>query len=916
MFWRRSRPDSYQSGQASTPASAALPSPDSRISGVSSAQGPSSRPYSQSGNPPSKFVVDEDSKYRAIIKYLHARLTANRWYSVPDDPTIQYHGLLLRKGRGIYISEPEQVHPLLLAAVQKINVPVAFTISTETTKIIFSLLQPMQTELVLPSGFQVQVVDSLANIACSPSSFVKKFQYAALVREERILLVWHDELDKILVHAEDVEGKLLAFICGRSTALFASSNSNRPVRDSSVTSPAGSTRQFIAAWNKEASTGVNPVTDTHGISGSDEEAAKPVESLDRPLALTSSIFVGLGMCLITVLLLGFGVGNLLLQAFVDKNYIRLALAATLPIFLLFSVFFVIVLFTDLFQALGPIRTLKTNSRFHSAIRPNLAVAYAQGFRPPRITIQMPVYTESLNGVIIPTVTSLKAAISHYESHGGTATIFINDDGLAYLTPEQQEERINFYHDNNIGWVARPKNNENGYIRKGKFKKASNMNFALNVSNKVEDKLLEMLSDTLSTTDMIDPVQEETLYRLALEEVLASDNRIRAAGDIRIGEAILIVDSDTRVPVDCLLYGAAEMFLSPEVAIIQHNTGVMQVSGDYFENGITFFTNLIYSAIRFAVGSGETAPFVGHNAFLRWKAVQSVGKQDDGYVTYWSESHVSEDFDIALRLQIAGDIVRLASYHGDEFKEGVSLTIYDELTRWKKYAYGCNELVFNPIYTWPYKGPFTKLFMTFLWCNLPLSSKITILGYISSYYALAAGFPLTVMNYFLIGWFNGDLDKFYLESWKVFLSLVVVFSLLGNVSLAIIRYRLAEKSLFSALLENFKWMPMLAIFFGGLSFHLSLAILSHMFSINMEWGTTAKEKDDSNFFKEIPKIFKSFKWMYAVVLPLIGGMIYLGLFAPRGWEIKEVAAIVPMAVTLASHALLPLLLNPSLMVFNY
>ena len=109
---------------------------------------------------------------------------------------------------------------------------------------------------------------------------------------------------------------------------------------------------------------------------------------------------------------------------------------------------------------------------------------------------------------------------------------------------------------------------------------------------------------------------------------------------------------------------------------------------------------------------------------------------------------------------------------------------------------------------------------------------------------------------------------------------------------------------------------MAIFFGGLSFHLSLAILSHMFSINMEWGTTAKEKDDSNFFKEMPKIFKSFKWMYAVVLPMFGAMIYLGCFAPRGWEITEVAAIVPLAVTLSSHALMPLLLNPSLMIFNY
>jgi hypothetical protein len=61
-----------------------------------------------------------------------------------------------------------------------------------------------------------------------------------------------------------------------------------------------------------------------------------------------------------------------------------------------------------------------------------------------------------------------------------------------------------------------------------------------------------------------------------------------------------------------------MYLSPEVAIVQHSTGVLQVAHDYFEDAITFFTNMIYTAIRFSVGNGETAPFVGHNAFLRWQ----------------------------------------------------------------------------------------------------------------------------------------------------------------------------------------------------------------------------------------------------------------------------------------------------------
>lgn len=111
----------------------------------------------------------------------------------------------------------------------------------------------------------------------------------------------------------------------------------------------------------------------------------------------------------------------------------------------------------------------------------------------------------------------------------------------------------------------------------------------------------------------------------------------------------------------------------------------------------------------------------------------------------------------------------------------------------------------------------------------------------------------------------------------------------------------------------------------------------MFSINMEWGATAKEAEQSNFFKEVPKIFKSFKWMYMFIIPCIGGMVYLGCFAPRGWEITGSTATVPLAVILASHAILPVsfspsmifasleriliseqqfALNPALMIFNY
>jgi hypothetical protein len=84
--------------------------------------------------------------------------------------------------------------------------------STETTQVILSLLQPDQTDIMLPDGAQLQIIDSLSDIVRAGSTLVKKFQYAALIRDEQILLIWHDEIDKILLQASNVEEKLLGLV--------------------------------------------------------------------------------------------------------------------------------------------------------------------------------------------------------------------------------------------------------------------------------------------------------------------------------------------------------------------------------------------------------------------------------------------------------------------------------------------------------------------------------------------------------------------------------------------------------------------------------------------------------------------------------------------------------------------------------
>jgi hypothetical protein len=134
--------------------------------------------------------------------------------------------------------------------------------------------------------------------------------------------------------------------------------------------------------------------------------------------------------------------------------IRFALVFTIPVFVIFSLFYFVVIGGSLFQLFGPLTYVRSNSMFYSAKAPKRE-RYPD-LELPHITIQMPVYKEGLGGyvfslgsmihkliadllrVIIPTVTSLQAAIKRYEDQGGTASIFVNDDGMQTVSADLAE----------------------------------------------------------------------------------------------------------------------------------------------------------------------------------------------------------------------------------------------------------------------------------------------------------------------------------------------------------------------------------------------------------------------------------------------------------------------------------------------
>jgi hypothetical protein len=92
---------------------------------------------------------------------------------------------------------------------------------------------------------------------------------------------------------------------------------------------------------------------------------------------------------------------------------------------------------------------------------------------------------------------------------------------------------------------------------------------------------------------------------------------------------------------------------------------------------------------------------------------------------------------------------------------------------------------------------------------------------------------------------------------------------------------AHKALPVEVIENFKWALMFMIFFGGISLHVSQALLCHMFEIDVSWGATSKEVEFSNFFIEVPKVLKKFKYSIGMCLLTIASMIVMATYPRAG-----------------------------------
>jgi hypothetical protein len=829
---------------------------------------PPSRSSRQSSRSTSSWLSDLDA---AALMADHLQSIAVR--KVWTDPYTRKECVLLRRsGTDKFVSRPfDAIEADGIHWAAKLRCEGLMLLRSELVRRTLRRLAPCNNIIRLADGRVLKVID---NISCLEEAHGVVQDGFLLCRALQAAVVWTTDPERLVPQCKACEMDLAAILWP---------------------SASDGLKKFHLGEVQIAKEAFVAVRELTSVELDRELEAQ--ERQQRPTAVIWPIIVSVSLILVG-LLCGKMMHSVVQAVLQDKAWFQLAFALYLPLAAFLSAFFVSIIVVGCFQMVGPISQLNANSRYYSGKRSQVTLSASQ---MPHITIQCPVYKEDLWDVIHPTMQTVKQAISVYESQGGTASIFVNDDGMQLLDESMQLARMEYYRQYGIGWTARPAHGQAEFARAGAFKKASNLNYGIRASIAIEASFAALLDlGFISCWDT---------YKKAIAQVTQDTPGLWCEGDVSLGELILIIDADTRIPEDSFLDAAKEFHETPELAVLQHASDVLMVSDkNFWEMSMAHFTRSNYFGTRYIVASGDATPFFGHNAFLRWSAINSIATTRDGEQLWWSEAHVSEDFEISLKLQVGGYITRMACYSDENFKEGVSLTVYDEISRWEKYAFGVSELIFNPFHLWFTKGPFTPLFRQYIRAPIDLSSKFSSLAYMGTYFGIGLAWLLALVNYFLLGWMPFRIRNYYTDSLQILAAVCVIFGLKDALVGPFVRYRVKEVSLFRGLVESLKHFTITTLFLQGISMHVSRCLLLHLFGQKMSWDSTSKSLEERSLQSDLPMIWRRFRAMYAVLSVLLSVLLILGFAVPQPYQIRSFSAIFPLAWVICWHAVVPILLH--------
>ena len=507
------------------------------------------------------------------------------------------------------------------------------------------------------------------------------------------------------------------------------------------------------------------------------------EGLKSPQKYSYSYFMGINV-LCTLLLIAGVLQEILVSSYQSGSQKSLWLIALIPVFGSWALPFVEFASRNVLQVSQLISDKCTRTTSWSGSLPPMQFASETGFKTPAITFIMAVYKEDLTSYLAPTIRCLLGAIRRYEMAGGEANLIIGDDGMQLINNADRAARIQFYQSTGVSWVARPKHQPHSptpYIRAGKFKVASNMNNVCQLAMLIRDHLEKKRTPSCSSAYNCSRHSSNDIQ--IYDEAITMHRTVNwVGGDLRMGDILYVGDSEHRVPENFLLQLAAEFFLDPQL-------GILSFISDPLFLGINDFCELWagwekkvedIKQISYARAGKTSLSWSESNLHaIRVDALKAIQyRNDDGEAKFWSESHISEGVDLTLRLLVAGYRSKLAQNPTNDdsssFVQGVSFTVRDHIQWKEKQAYGTSELVFNPLSTWLWRGPFTPLIRAIAMSNLTLAEKIDCYQSYMTPFTLASSLPIAIFHYCYLVFFSKARESRYIHCWWIFLSALAIF----------------------------------------------------------------------------------------------------------------------------------------------
>lgn len=150
-----------------------------------------------------------------MVKYLHKKCVQSKWLEPSEedldlaDRGFSTLGVALRRQDRSLATEPRQLSNAFVQAVERLEVPVAFTMSSEISQSLIQQLSPYQRFVPLgDSGLTLPIVNSLKDLGV----MVSRASYACVCLEERIIVLWTDNPQGILAHGSDIESLLVGAV--------------------------------------------------------------------------------------------------------------------------------------------------------------------------------------------------------------------------------------------------------------------------------------------------------------------------------------------------------------------------------------------------------------------------------------------------------------------------------------------------------------------------------------------------------------------------------------------------------------------------------------------------------------------------------------------------------------------------------